>query len=160
MRTHVVAIFADRHSVHAAIEQLVQAGFARDAISLLMSQRTHERQFGGDPAEGSGVRSIRAAGVLRAMASAMVRFPAPAADFALCGAGPLAAAARRVMNGQGVYGLESALEAAGLAQDEATFIGRGLRLGSLALGVIAPDDRARLAAQLLELSGGESLRAA
>jgi hypothetical protein len=88
MSTHVIAIFADRHAVHAAIEQLVQAGFTRDAISLLMSENTHESQFGGESTEGSGVSTIRAAGVLGAMASAMVKFPAPVADFVLCGTGP------------------------------------------------------------------------
>jgi hypothetical protein len=160
MPTHVVAIFAHRHAVHAAIEQLVQAGFTRDAISLLMSESMHESQFGGESSERSGVRTIPATGVLGAMASAMVKFPAPTADFVLCGSGPLAAGTRRVMDGKGVCVLEAALEAAGLAEDEANFIGRGLRYGSLALGVIVPHDRARLATQLLELSGGESLRAA
>src|ERR1700730_11835171 len=59
MPTHATALFADRHTVHAAVEQLVQAGFPRDAISMGLSESTHEREFGGAASEQSGIRFTR-----------------------------------------------------------------------------------------------------
>jgi len=160
MPTHVTALFADRHSAQAALEQLVQAGFTRDAISVLMSVNTYERQFGGERGEGSSPRPLGVAGVLAGIASAMAKLPALASGFALSGVGALAAAVRRVLEHDGASALESALEAAGFARAEASFIGKGLRRGSLAIAVTVHDDRTHLAARLLELSGGESLQAA
>ena len=60
MQTHATALFADRHSAHAAVEQLAQAGFPRDAIDLVMSEDTHEREFGSASPDRSGVRIARA----------------------------------------------------------------------------------------------------
>ena len=160
MHRHVTAIFADRHSLHAALEQLVQAGFSRETISLVMSERAHAREFGAASAENSGLRSIRVPGVLGAIASALAELPPTAGGFSLFGVGRLAAAMRHVLEGNEARGLENVLVAAGLAQGDARFIGEGVRGGSLAICMTAPDDRARLAAQLLELAGGRSLQAA
>jgi hypothetical protein len=159
MPTHVTALFADRHSVHAAVEQLVQAGFTRDAISVVMSENTHEREFGSPSAERSGLRSIPS-GVLRGIVSALVRLPPIGSGLTLWGAGPLAARMRRVLEAEKPSALETAFAAGGLPQHEASFVSGGMRDGSLAVCVAAADDRARLAVQLLELSGGDALQAA
>jgi hypothetical protein len=160
MPTHVTALFADRHSVHAAVEQLVQAGFTRDAISVVMSENTHEREFGGSSAERSGLRSIPA-GVLRGIISALVKLPPIGSGLALWGAGPLAGRMRRFLEGETRFALESAFVAGGLPQHEANFVSGGIRDGSLAVCVAATEDRLlHLAAQLLELSGGDALQAA
>jgi len=160
MPTHVTALFADRHSVNAAVEQLVQAGFTRDAISVLMSESTHEREF-GSTAERSGVRTTRPVGVFAGIIAALVKLLPMRNGVALRGAGPLAGAMSRVPEGDKALALEGALtEAGGLSQHEASFISDGMRRGSLALCVTAAEDRARLAAQLLELAGGAALQAA
>jgi hypothetical protein len=45
MTTQVTALFDDRFTAHAAVEQLVQAGFARDELSLVMSEEVYAREF-------------------------------------------------------------------------------------------------------------------
>jgi hypothetical protein len=160
MPTQVTALFADRLSAHAALEQLVQAGFTRDAISIAISEGTYAREFGGAPAARWGRRPIRLSGILGGIASAMVKLPPAAGGFVLYAVGPLTTGIRRVLAGHGVRALETALEAVGLARNEARFVGGGLRCGFIAVCVIANENRARLATQLLELSGGESLQAA
>jgi hypothetical protein len=157
MPTHATALFADRHAAHAAVEQLVQAGFPRDAISVVMTQDTHEREFGPLGAERSGIRPARHAGVLGAIVSSLVALAWPE-GLALRAAGPLLAALMRAS--PAALAVSSALTAAGLAEQEARFVDEGLRAGSIAVGVHATVDRVRLAFQLLELSGGSALQAA
>lgn len=162
MPTHATALFADRHAAHAAVEQLVQAGFPRDTISIMMLERTHEREFGGpqsETADTSGLRSTRPAGVLGAIVSGVVEVSQPGGP-ALRGAGPLAGALLRAPPNATADAFTAALAAAGLADHEAQFLLHGVRNGSIAVGVHATGDRVRLATQLLELAGGAALQAA
>jgi hypothetical protein len=157
MQTHATALFADRHAAHAAVEQLVQAGFPRDAISVVMTEDTHEREFGALGSERSGVRPARHSGVLGAIVSGLVALASPG-GLALRGAGPLVAALLRV--GTPTHALPAALTSAGLEEPAARFVDEGVRAGSIVVGVHASGDRVRLALQLLELSGGAALQAA
>ncbi|HZU83209.1 MAG TPA: hypothetical protein VE987_09845 [Polyangiaceae bacterium] len=159
MPSHATALFAERHAAHAAVEQLVQAGFPRDAISVVLSETAHEREFGAptsERSESSGVRSSRpSSGVFRAILSNLVELACPC-GLPLRAAGPLVAALLR----EGAGGtFSAALAAAGVGPDQARFIDRGVHGGSIVVGVQAGNDRARLAMQLLELSGGEALAA-
>jgi hypothetical protein len=149
MPTYTTALFADRHSVHAAVEQLVQAGFPRDAISIVLTESTYEREFGGPPSDVSGVRPVRPSGVLGAILTGLVALPS-LGGFSLRAAGPL------------VGPLLSAQEGASpLSDQEAHFLSEGMSTGLILIGVQAEgDDRLRLASQLLELSGGAGLQAA
>jgi len=153
MQTHATALFADRHSAHAAVEQLAQAGFPRDAIDLVMSEDTHEREFGSASPDRSGVRIARAAGVLGAIVASLVPF-ARAGQSMLRVGGPLAVALTRAGT------LFAALVASGLGQAEALAVDAGIRSGAIVVGVQADAERAKLAMQLLELSGGAALQAA
>jgi hypothetical protein len=163
MPTHVTALFADRHAAHAAIEQLVQAGFPRDAISLVLSPVTYDREFGVptrpvDP-DDSGIRSARPSGVLGAIVATLVAVAWPS-GFAVRAAGPFAPVFVRTSEGFGAGELTASLSAAGLSGHTARFVDEGVRSGSIAVGVSSNEDRARLAAQLLELAGGAALQAA
>jgi hypothetical protein len=154
MPMHATALFADRHSAHAAVEQLVQAGFARDEVSIAMSEDTHEREFGTLPSTRSGVRpSPSAAGVLTAIVSTLGVFATPGGS-ALRVGGPLL----RALLGAGALSL--ALIAVGMAEPEARAVRDGLLNGNIVVGVHASSDRVGLAMQLLELAGGEALQAA
>jgi hypothetical protein len=154
MQMHATALFADRHSAHAAVEQLAQAGFARDEVSVAMSEDTHEREFGSLPSTRSGVRpSPSAGGVLTAIVAGLGVFSTPGGA-ALRVGGPL----RRALVGAGA--LSVALIAVGMAEPEARAVRDGLLSGSIVVGVHASIDRVALAMQLLELSGGEALQAA
>jgi hypothetical protein len=156
MPTHATALFADRHSAHAGVEQLVQAGFPRDAISIAMSEDAHEREFGPPAVEQSVVQPLRPArngGVLTGIVAGMVVFETPG-GLPLRVGGPLVT--RLVRTGA----LPFALVEAGLAPHEARAVQEGLRNGSILVGVHASPDRLELAVSLLELSGGATLEAA
>ncbi|MDP9151702.1 MAG: general stress protein [Myxococcota bacterium] len=156
MFTHVSALFADRHAARAAVEQLVQAGFSRPAISVMMSAMTHEREF-GDAASERARLAGRFQGVLNSIVAGVVLVTLPN-GFVLRAAGPLASGLARSM--KRTDALHDALASAGLVASEARFVDEGVRRGSIVLGVRASRERARLAGQLLELSGGASLQAA
>ncbi len=149
MHKHATALFHDRHSAHAALEQLAQAGFARDEVSVAMSEDTHEREFGQ-----SILRSgVRYSGVLGAIVSGLTAFSESGAT-ALRVGGPLTG----VLVGGGALSL--ALPSLGLTEPEARALHDGLLDGSIVVGVHASNDRMGLAIQLLELAGGEAPKAA
>ncbi len=150
---HATALFADRHSAHAAIEQLAQAGFGRDELSVAMSEDTHEREFGPSSPKGSGVRLAPYSGVLGAIVASLAVFAAPGAT-ALRVGGPLMGVLLRA------GALSLALFAVGMAEPEARAVHDGLLNGNIVVGVHARSDRIGLALQLLELSGGAALQAA
>jgi hypothetical protein len=152
MPTHATALFAGSHAAHAAVEQLVQAGFPRDAISLVLSESTHEREFGSASSEQSGIRLIRN-GVLSAIASGLAVLPSLRGP-ALRAVGPLLGAFRRALEGEAPGALTAAFEADGLTECEARCLHEGVFGGSILVGVQATSDRVRLATQLLELAGG------
>jgi hypothetical protein len=153
MPTHATALFADRHTARAAIEQLAQAEFPRDAISVAMSEETHEREFAEPPAEQSGVRPLRHVGVLGAIVTGLAVFATPG-DVGLRVTGPLLSALLRAGS------LALALGSLGLEETESQAVDEGLRNGSIVVAISADRDRTALAMQLLELSGGASLQAA
>jgi hypothetical protein len=154
MQMHATALFADRHSAHAAVEQLAQAGFARDEVSVAMSEDTHEREFGTLPSTRSGMRPAPSAGgVLTAIVAGLAVFTTPGGA-ALRVGGPLRGALLRA------GALSVALFAVGMAEPEVRAVRDGLLNGGIVVGVHASSDRVALASQLLQLSGGESLRAA
>jgi hypothetical protein len=154
MPQHATALFADRHSTRAAVEQLAQAGFARDSISVAMSQATHDRQF-GESGRPSGVRtrSVWRDGLLGALVSSLTTVVSPGEGPLRVG-GPLAP--RIVLAGA----LSRALLALGLRESDARAVGAGLRDGYIVVGVQTEGDRANLAARLLELAGGVAPQAA
>ena len=156
MTTHATALFADRHAAHAAVEQLVQAGFSRDEISVVMSEDAYQREYGPLLPERSGIRPARHAGVLGAIVTSLVAFTPRAGTPSIRAAGPLVLALVRA----GDDAFVAALVAAGLPEHEARFVERGVARGAIAVAVRAGDERLGTARQLLALSGGEALRAA
>ncbi len=157
MLTHATALFADRHTARAALEQLAQAEFPRDAISVAMSEETHQREFANPPSEESGVRPLHHVGVLGAIVASLAVFATPGDDgndVAVRVTGPLCSALLRA------GALATALGSLGLEESEAQAVGEGLRNGAIVVAISADRDRTTLAMQLLELSGGAALQAA
>jgi hypothetical protein len=140
MTTQVTALFDDRFSAHAAVEQLVQAGFARDELSLLMSESTYTREFALKSGNG---------GVLGALVAGLT-----ALGPSLMAAGPIVSV---IATGGS---LDSALATAGIPPHEAKEIAERLQKDGILAFVAATGDRAHLAGQLLELAGGRALMAA
>jgi hypothetical protein len=156
---HVTAFFTERFSAHAAIEQLVQTGFPRDDISIIMSESTLGREFAPPsvpPISGNGASSppsSRSSGVLGAIVSDLVGVGSGAG---LLAAGPLLATLVKTGDAGTLY---AALVGAGVPEVEARFVSERIRVGGILVGVMAAQkDRAELANQVLRLSGGESLK--
>jgi hypothetical protein len=91
--------------------------------------------------------------VLTAIVAGLAVFSTPGSAAIRVG-GPL----RRALLRAGA--LSVALFAVGMAEPEAKAVREGLLNGSIVVGVHASSDRVHLARQLLELSGGEALKAA
>jgi hypothetical protein len=154
MHMPATALFSDRHSAHAAVEQLAQAGFARDEVSIAMSEDTHEREFGSTPSMRSGVRPApNANGVLGALITGLAQLSTPGSTGLRVG-GPLLDAMLRA------GALSAALFALGMAEPGVQALREGLVGGNIVVGVHANGERSALAMQLLELAGGEALQAA
>ena len=147
MNTHATALFPDRHSTHVAVEQLVQAGFPKDTIGVVMSEDTHEREFGLASPDRSGVRIARAGGVLGAIVAGLVPVARPG-DKVVRVAGPPVVAV--TSSGS----LHAAFVALGLSEEEARAAHARLHYGAIVVAVRAAAERLPLAMQLLELSGG------
>jgi len=152
MHMHATALFADRHSAHAAVDQLAQAGFARNEVSVAMSESTHEREFGGSPTR-SGIRPAPYAGVMGAIVASLAVYAAPG-SVALRVGGPLLTTLLHA------GALSVALLAVGMAERQALVVSDALAKGNIVVGVHASSERVTLAMQLLELAGGATLRAA
>jgi hypothetical protein len=155
MPIHAIALFADRHAAHAAVEQLVQAAFTRDAIGIVMTEDTYEREFAAPVSDGAAARPNRT-GVLSAIVVGLAVLTRPG-GLALRAAGPLVVAMLEAGEG---WSVSAALVSAGLDEHEARLLDEGVRGGSIAVSVEAVSDRAALAQKLLELSGGAALQAA
>jgi hypothetical protein len=155
---YTAARFADRHSTHAAVEQLVQAGFARDEVSIAMSEETYEREFGVGSVRASGVsgvtpiRTPNPGGVLIAILAGAKPFELEGTSLRVAGA--LFDALLQTRE------LPAALAELGADASEAGVIRDGILGGQIVVGVKAQDERAGLARQVLELSGGEATQAA
>jgi len=179
MPTHATALFADRHSAHAAVEQLAQAGFARDELTVAMAEGAHEREFGASAGRSSGIGRVGAArytsGVLPAIVASLRAVEAPDVSPEVSGVNDVSEASgvTRVSAGAPLRvggpllgalvrarSLTAALGELGMDAREARAVRDGLRLGQIVVGVHATEDRVMLARQLLELAGGEATQAA
>jgi hypothetical protein len=155
---YTAARFADRLSTHAAVEQLVQAGFARDELSIAMSEEAYDREFGASSVRSSGVsgvttlRTPNPGGILIALVAGVK--PVDREGTTLRIAGPLLDVVQRTRD------LPAALGELGANAAEAGVIRDGILSGQLVVGVHASDDRAALARQVLELTGGLATQAA
>jgi hypothetical protein len=157
MPTHIAALFSDRHAAHAAVEQLAQAGFGRDEMTVALSEEAFEREFGGASGRSSGVRPAPyAGGVLPAIVSGLKAIDV-AEGASLRAAGPLLDPLLRARS------LAAALSELGVAHLEARAMSAALKSGQIVVGVHDNGEqsgRAVLARQLLELAGGELTQAA
>jgi hypothetical protein len=154
MPTHAAALFADRHAAHAAVEQLAQAGFGRDEMTVAMSNEAFEREFGAAAARTSGVRpAAYSGGVLPAIVSGLKALEV-AEGASLRAGGPLVDPLLRERS------LGAALFTLGVGAHEARTISHGLLRDQIFVGVHTQDERGTLARQLLALAGGELTQAA
>lgn len=162
----VTGSFDSRINAERAIDQLIDRGFMREDISLVMSDQAREAIFTkeettGDKAAKGGITGAATTGVATALLaglSAVGSIVIPGAG--LLAVGPLVAALTGAGAGAAVGGLTGALLAAGFADDEAKLSEEEIRLGRAVVVVHSPDAQASVARSILKDSGASTTKAA
>src|SRR5215211_2742286 len=167
MTKTVVGLFDNFTEAQNVVQELVNAGFQRNDISLLASDRRGEysRAVGaGESAAGEGAAAgAVGGGVLGGGLGLLVGIGALAIPGIgpVLAAGPLAAAlgtaGASTLVGAGVGaaagGIIGALVGAGIPEADASFYAEGIRRGGTLLMVKAPDDMAQRADDLMRSNG-------
>lgn len=157
----VTALFPDRAAAELAVDRLVDSGFSRDDVSVLMSDATRGREFGvttDSKAPEGAATGAAIGGVLGAVAAGLIAIGVIAAPgIGLVAAGPIIAALAGAGAGGTAGGLIGALAGAGIPEHEAKFYSDAVAGGGILVGVYTHDDRATIAHDVLVESGGESV---
>ena len=158
MTTNVTGVFDSRMQAHEALSQLLNAGFSKDDISLLVSDKGRDKLFSdsassddksGKIAKG-GATGAALGGVLGAIVAGLTAvgsITVPGAGLLV--AGPIVAALSGAGAGATVGGLSGALINAGFATEEANRYENEIKAGKAVLVVHAPDDKAMEARSIL-----------
>jgi hypothetical protein len=163
MATLVTGIFGTRSAAELAVDQLVNAGFSRDDVSVLMSDATRGREIGineDTKAPEGAATGAALGGVLGAIAAGLVSVGIIALPgIGLVAAGPIIAALAGAGAGGAAGGLIGGLVGAGIPEHEATFYSEELNRGGILVGVYSHDDRTAVAKEIFTNAGAESVRA-
>lgn len=143
----VSALFRNRRDAENAFQTVLDLGYARDDISVLMSEESRTRYYGSDrtdtelgskAAEGTGVGAAiggTVGAVLAAIAAIGTSIALP--GLGLIVAGPLAAALVGAGAGGITGGLVGALVGSGIPEERAREYETGIRAGGIVLSVRA-----------------------
>jgi hypothetical protein len=161
----VTATFYDRAATERAVDDLTAAGIPRDDISVVMSNATRDRYFGGESnvhganiakgAAGGGVLggSLGAiAGGFLLSGAAIAATGGAAVPFLI--AGPIAGALAGGGAGAAVGSVIGALVGAGVPEHEAHAIERDVNGGGVIVAVRTSDVQAGTAEAILRRDGG------
>lgn len=139
----MTAIFRNRDDAENAYQELLNRGYERDDISILMSEETRktyettrgESTMGSKAAEGTGVGAA-VGGTLGAIIGAIAAIGTSVVipGLGLIIAGPLAAALVGAGAGGATGGLIGALVGSGIPEETARGYESGLREGGVVLG--------------------------
>jgi hypothetical protein len=139
----VIGAFRDRESAERAYRSLLDRGYTRDDIVLLMSEEARRQHFGGvldtdlgsRAAEGAGVGAV-AGGGLGAVLGGLAAMGAVALPgLGVLAIGPLAAAMAGGAAGAASGSLAGALVGLNLPEDRARGYETAVREGRIVLGV-------------------------
>lgn len=165
--TLVTGLFKTRVAAESAVDAIIKRGYARDDISVLMSDATKSKEFALETkthaADGAGIGgavggAIGAAGAtLAAIAAGVSAIAIPGIGLFI--AGPIVAALAGAGAGGATGGIIGALIGAGIPEHRAKVYDSGLREGGILLGVEAKSDEdANKLEQLLQDIGAEHVR--
>lgn len=142
-------MYYDRASAEDAVERLHGLGYERDDVSVLMTDKTREKEFAeatGSKASEGAVTGAAVGGGLGALVAGLTATGSIAAIAATGGAaaplvaGPLAAALAGLGAGGVAGGLIGALVGAGIPEDRAREYQDGLDRGGMLVGVRPRDE--------------------
>jgi uncharacterized membrane protein len=158
----VTALFPSRATAERAIEDLGDAGFTHDDISMLMSDTTRGREFAmkeANKAPEGAATGATLGGIIGAVVAGLAAVGTLAIPgLALVAAGPVVAGLAGLGAGAAAGGLTGALVGVGIPEHEAKFYDEKIRTGGILLGVYAHDDRKKEAKHILEAAGAERVR--
>ena len=158
----VSGLFKTRSSAQRAVEALVDYGYSRDDISLLMSDATRGREFAiqmASKAPEGAAAGATIGGVLGAVAAGLVSLGILVVPgVALVAAGPVVATLAGLGAGAAAGGLSGALIGLGIPEHEARFYNEAIEKGGILLGVYTHDDRTNQARRLIEAAGAEHVK--
>ena len=157
----VTGLFNTKAGAELAADQLVEAGFSRDDISILMSDATRGREFAmttDSKAPEGAATGAAIGGVLGALAAGLVAVGVIALPgIGLVAAGPIIAALAGAGAGGAAGGLLGALVGAGIPEHEAKFFSEAIEKGGILVGVYTHDDRIAVAKDILDKAGATSV---
>jgi hypothetical protein len=160
----VTGLFKTRLAAEAAVDALIKHGYAREDISVLMSDATKSKEFaiesGTHAADGAGIGGAvggTVGAVLAAIAAVGTSIALPGIGLVI--AGPIAAALAGAGAGGAAGGVIGALVGAGIPEHRAKVYDAGLRGGGILIGIEAKsnEDGDRIEKVLAEL-GAEHIR--
>jgi hypothetical protein len=153
----ITGIFPNRGIAERATQNLIDAGFAPEDTSILMSEGTRGREFQVEhstKAPEGAVTGATVGGVLGAVAAGLVALGTLAVPgVGLVAAGPIVAALSGLGAGAAAGGLVGGLVGLGIPEHEAKFYDEELRKGGILVGVYAHGDRVKLAREILDAAG-------
>ena len=153
----ITGIFPTRDIAERAVQHLIDAGFAPEDTSVLMSEGTRGREFQMDKATKAPEGAVTGAtlgGVLGAVAASLVAIGTLAVPgLNLVAAGPIVAALSGLGAGAATGGLVGGLAGLGIPEHEAKFYDEEVRKGGILVGVYAHGDRVELAREILDAAG-------
>lgn len=147
----VTGLFRDKNDAERAYDSMIQRGYSRDDINLMMSDETRKKYYPADRAassdlgdkalEGLGVGSA-IGGTVGAIIGAIAAIGTTVAlpGLGLLVAGPIAAALAGAGAGALTGGLVGALVGWGIPEDRAKEYEKGIREGGIVMGVTPRND--------------------
>lgn len=158
----VTGLFKTRSGAESAADSLVENGYSREDMSLLMSDATRGREFAlqmATKAPEGAATGATVGGALGAIAAGLVVLGIIAIPgLAIVAAGPVVATLAGLGAGAAAGGLAGALIGMGIPEHEAKFYNEAIEEGGILLGVYAHDDRAGQAKKILEASWAEKVK--
>jgi hypothetical protein len=160
----VTGLFKNRVAAESAVDAILKRGYAREDISVLMSDATRTKEFAvqakSHAADGAGIGGAlgtAVGAVLAAIAAVGSTILLPGLNLVI--AGPIAAALAGAGAGAVTGGVIGALVGAGIPEYRAKVYETGLREGGILIGVEArSDEEVDVLESLLEDVGGSHVR--
>jgi hypothetical protein len=162
MSTLVTGIFTSRAAAENAVNDLIDFGYSRDDISVLMTDTTRGREFAvsdSTKAPEGAATGAAVGGVLGAIAAGLVAVGTiTIPGLALAAAGPVVASLAGLGAGAAAGGLLGALSGLGIPEHEARFYHDEIKKGGILVGVYAHKDRVKATKEILDSAGAEKVR--
>ncbi len=157
----IVAVFQKQAEANQAVDQLMANGFSVDDISLLMSDKTQEREFAvvssNKTAEGLATGGSLG-GAVGALAGALVAVSAVAIPgIGLMASGPIVAALTGAGAGAIAGGGLGALVGHGIPEHELKIYENEVKEGGILVCVSTEKDRENLTREILKDAGSKDI---